>query len=142
MRKFSITTVARWMMEPLPKGVRAYMKSQGRLYRLERIRSYNSNIQPILTAKFGIRKFTGARKGTYTLDSPVFLSLDTDLTGLTLEEIPEAVFLACSDCWALQNNDDTRGTTAIEVTTAPQQAVVKRDNWTNYFRSRSNPRHG
>lgn len=124
MKRFGVTTVARWMTEPLPKGVKAYMENNSRLYHLERIRSYNGDIQPILTTKFGIRKFTWSKENTYTLGSPVFLSLGVDLTGLAVEEILDAVALVCSDCWALRDDDDAKRAAAVGATITPHQQVA------------------
>lgn len=121
MKRFGATTVVRWMAEPLPKGVRAYMASKGRLYRLKQIRSYNGFIQAVFAGVAG-GKFIS--RSVYALDSIVFLSLDVDLTGLAVEEILDAVALVCSDCWALRDDDDAKRAAAVGATITPHQQVA------------------
>lgn len=129
MKRFGVTTIARWMTEPLPKSVRAYMVSQGLLCRLKRIRSYNGSIRPVLVSlldgKLG-GEFT-CRQSKYTLDSTVFLSTGVDLAGIDVKDVMNSVAPACSDCWALQ--DEAVRASATDEREALRQVAAENPGW-------------
>lgn len=122
--RFGATTVARWMTEPLPKDVTAYMESQGRLFRLRRVRGYNGSIQPML-AVINCSGLSSPGQDKYTLNSTVFLSLGVDLAGVAMEDIVDAVAPACSDCWALQDENVRRA--SLDEHRAPQPVAIEQE---------------
>lgn len=100
MKKLAVTTVARWMTERLLSGITAYMEYQdGRLYRLERIENYNDWLQPVFTypdSRLG--EFT-SEKGVYTFSSPVYLSMNPDLTKVNFADLVDTMELVATDDW-------------------------------------------
>jgi len=119
--RFGVTTIARWMTEPLPENVVAYMESGGQLYRLKRIRGYNGRVRPVL-ASLDHKGYTCTPENKCTLNSVVFLSVDVDLSGVAVKDIIDAVAPACADCWALQDENVRRA--SLDEHRAPQPVAA------------------
>jgi hypothetical protein len=48
MRRYGVTTIARWLSEELPNGITAYVENQGRLFELMKIVAVNGRLIPEL----------------------------------------------------------------------------------------------
>jgi hypothetical protein len=72
MRQVGLSTVARWLSEPLAEGVQAYMQSGGCLYRLQRVEGRAGILRVILFCK-GNTRYTMVGGDSYTVNSHVFL---------------------------------------------------------------------
>ena len=87
MRQVGVTTVQRWLSEPLREGIRAYMQSRGRLYEVRTVTGCAGLMSAWLLKPLGLRlPFTG--EGPYTLQSPVYLYWgEEDLGGLEVNSV-------------------------------------------------------
>jgi hypothetical protein len=92
MRDIGIINVHRWLTEDIDEGVKAYMESEGRLYPLVSVTGINGAVGVTLEGLFpgptGRFKYT-AGAGTYSLNSPVFLSKNG--RNLTSEKVTDIV---------------------------------------------------
>jgi hypothetical protein len=105
VKQIGVITVARWTAESLPDDMVAYMVSEGKLYHLKSVQSSNGLLKPLLEAPFRLHASSewGAVPESYSLESPVFLTTRTDLTGVALESVAESVEECQVGCWALRD---------------------------------------
>lgn len=101
MRRYGMTTIARWLSEELPKGVTAYIENNGRLFELMKLVAVNGKLAPelrMLADKLG--RFTPV--GSYvSLDTKVILSLSENLAGIELATIAGQLAPAATGSWAM-----------------------------------------
>ena len=87
MRQVGVTTVQRWLSEPLREGIRAYMQSGEKLYEVRTVTGCAGVMGASLLDPL-CRGLPFAGDGPYTLQSPVYLYWGKeDLGGLEVDSI-------------------------------------------------------
>lgn len=90
MRQVGVTTIARWLTAPLREGVRAYVQSDGSLYRLGSITGDAGRLSVAIWMPYKRNAPLNYCKGqdNYTLQSPVYLYWGKDdLSGLEVDGV-------------------------------------------------------
>lgn len=102
MKRFGVTTIARWLGEETPEGVRAYVEYQGELIELLGLAAAASrplvNVRPINIPTGHVPHPIRMRVGKRT---PVILSLTEDLMGVKLDELDGDLAPVASNSWAM-----------------------------------------
>ena len=103
MKRFGVTTIARWLGEELPEGVRAYVECRGTLMELLGLVKMDTprllvNARPLNIPTGDVPRPLRIRVGKRT---PVILSLDKNLSGVKLAELEGDLAPAASNSWAM-----------------------------------------
>ena len=103
MKRFGVTTIARWLGEELPEGVRAYIQHRGTLLELLRLVKMDSprllvNVRPLNIPEGDVTRPLRMRVGKGT---PVVLSVSEDLMGVNVDELEGDLAPAASNSWAM-----------------------------------------
>jgi len=100
MRRFGVTTIARWLSEELPPGITAYVENKGRLFELMKLVAMNGKIAPELrTPADSLGRFYPF--DYVTLDTQVVLSMSENLAGVKMTAIAGQLVPAAAGSWAL-----------------------------------------
>ena len=101
MKRFGVTTVARWISEELPEGMRAYIEHQGALLELLGLAAMGERVlvrvRPFNTPTGEVLRPLRMRVGR---GATVILSLEENLAGVEMIEIADDLAPAASDSWA------------------------------------------
>jgi hypothetical protein len=101
MRRYGVTTVARWLAEELPEGVRSYIEACGTLHELVAIEATSGHLLPRLRVR-GLRRMLHVPRATrLAMATPVILSMGENLAGKSLGSISSQVDRAAFGSFAL-----------------------------------------
>ena len=100
MKRFGVTTVARWLGEELPPGVTAYTEYRGRLFELLRLEAVSGSLFPTLRTLADRRGQFSPPNTVVNLETPVILSLCENLAGTKLAELEGDLVAAATNSWA------------------------------------------
>ncbi len=103
MRRFGATTVARWLAEELPEGVRSYIEACGTLHEIVAIEGTSGHLLPRLRVP-GRRMLHVPRATRLAMATIVILSVEEDLAGKTLGSICSQIGRAALGSHALPRN--------------------------------------
>jgi hypothetical protein len=111
MQRYGATTVARWLTEELPEGVRAYIEDDGTLFELVGLEATSGRLLPRTKLK-GYGSLCITRACRLALGTPVILSMAKDLAGLKLATLTSQIVRASLGSFALPRNGECADTTA------------------------------
>lgn len=103
MYRYGATTVARWLTEELPKGVRAYIEDGGTLFELVGLEATSGRLLPRLKLK-GWRSTFVTRACRLAMETPVILSTGENLAGVKLNALSSQIVRASLGSFALPRN--------------------------------------
>ena len=104
MQRFGATTVARWLSEELPEGVRSYIEACGTLHEMVSIEGRGGCLLPRLRVRGMLRMLHVPRATRLAMATPVILSVEEDLAGKTLGSICSQIGRAALGSHALPRN--------------------------------------
>lgn len=112
MRRYGVTTVACWLVEELPEGVRSYIEENGKLHELVGIDGTSGHLRPRLRAGLRGRLFINLRSPTrLAMTTPVILSRGERLAGKSLATISSQIGRAALGSHAPSRNEALDGAT-------------------------------
>jgi hypothetical protein len=100
MRRYGATTIARWLAEELPAGVRSYIEENGKLYELVGLEASSGRIMPKMRHRWSRSVFV-PRATRLAMATPVILSMGENLAGKSLRSISSQVGGAALGSFAL-----------------------------------------
>ena len=91
MHRYGATTVARWLAEEMPAGVRSYIEACGTLHELIAVEATSGRLLPRLRVLGRRLTFHVPRATRLAMATPVILSLGENLAGKALDSISSQV---------------------------------------------------
>ena len=103
MYRFGATTIARWLTEELPEGVRAFIEDSDTLHELVGLEATSGRLVPRIKVQrvWGGGTSNVLRDIRLNMDTPVILTQGESLTGATLTTISSQICRAATDSHAL-----------------------------------------
>ncbi len=110
MERYGVTTIARWLTEELPRGVRAYIEDGGTLFELVGLEATSGRLLPKLKLK-GWRSVVTFRACRLAMGTPVILSMGENLGGVKLAALSCQIVRASPGSFALPRSGGRVDTT-------------------------------
>lgn len=114
MQRLGATTIARWLTEELPKGVRAYFEDGGTLFELVGLEATSGHIVPKMRHRWSRSVFI-PRACRLAMGTPVILSTGENLAGVELSSLSSQIVRAALGSFAMPR-DGRCANTPVSIT--------------------------